>query len=300
MKNILISLMVFILLECSAQKLPNPNKPETLTPYSEFIYTPYDQVMTVWIPLDQNWPRFVPPHLKHVLNNTPVFQQVNEPVLSGIPALILEGIKNDKCKVIAFDTKPDPESKMSMYYFHELHKDSLNALIDKFTFGMGRRTDNSDQKLRDSFAYFISRTMQVHIRVRDSMGKMIYTPERITLILEDSQAPSANFCIIDLNQAIFHKPYQDNKSIYDLLKSMNYEYYPVEYLFRKGNKPMEFRISSYEISLALKYAIMTGGTEIFKKNIKKPYNSSYIAMLPKHQKKSEQQWQRARDKYQMK
>jgi hypothetical protein len=296
MKNILTLLMVFILLECSAQKLPNPNKPETLTLESEFIYTPYDQVMTVWIPLDKNWPRFVPPHLKHVLNNTLIFQQVNEPVLSGIPKTILDGISLNTCTVIpsVFD------KKTHRYLNNPLHKDSLNALIDKFTYGMGRRTDNSDQKLRDSFAYFISRTMQVHIRVRDSMGTMIYTPERITLILEDSQAPSNNFCITDLNQAIFHKPYQDNKSIYDLLKSMNYEYYPVNYQFRKGNKPMEFRISSYEISLAVKYSIMSGGTEIFKQNIKKPYHMSIIGLLPKHQKKSEQQWQKARDKYQMK
>lgn len=288
--------MVFILLECSAQKLPNPNQPETLTPDSEFIYTPYDQVMTVWIPLDQNWPRFVPPHLKHVLNNTPLFRQVNEPVLSGIPKLILEGVPSSTCTVIPFKF----DEKTHRYLNQPLHKDSINTLIDEFSYEMGRRLDNSNKKMRDSFDYFISRTMQVHIRVRDSMGTMIYTPERITLILEDSQAPSNTFCITDLNQAIFHKPYQDNKSIYDLLKSMNYEYYPVNYQFRKRNKPMEFRITSYEISLAVKYAIMSGGKELFKKNIKKPYNSSYIGMLPKHQKKSEQQWQRARDKYQMK
>lgn len=300
MKNILILLMVFILLECSAQKLPNPSKPETLTPDSEFIYTPYDQVMTIWIPLDQNWPRFVPPHLKHVMNNTPLFQQVNEPVLSGIPALILEGIKNEKCKVIAYDTKPDPLSEMSVYDFHELHKDSLKYFIDKIYFRDSKSITQESQNSRDSFNYSVSRTMQVNIRVRDSMGIMIYTPERITLIIEFSNYPPVNFCAIDLKQAFFQQPYQDNKSIYELLKSMNYEYYPVNYQFRKGKKLMGFQINNYEISLSLKYAIMSGGTEIFKKNIKKSYQTSYIAMLPKHKKKSEQQWQKARDKYQMK
>lgn len=294
MKNILNLLLVCLVINCSAQKVPNPNKPETLSPYNEFIYTPYDQVMTIWIPLDQNWPRFVPPHLKHIMNNTPLFQQVNKPFLSGIPALILEGIKNDKCKVIAFDTKLDPLSEMNVYDFHELHKDSLKFYIDKFYFQDSKSITKETQSLRDSFDYSISRTMQVHIRVRDSLGTMVYTPERITLIVEFSNAPSVNFCAIDLKQPIFQQAYQNSQSIYELLKSMNYEYYPVNYQFRKGKKLMELRISSYENSLAVKFAIMSGGTEIFKKNINKPYQTSQIAMLPKDQKKSEAQWQRVR------
>lgn len=283
MKNILILLLLLTLFSAvqAQKKSKHPNPTEILLVSKE------DQVIQIWIPLDENWPKFVPANLKHLLNNTPAFQKVNKPYLSSVPLTVLNEINNNNLKAWAYDVDPNT----SHYKYSELTSEFLKTYITSEI--ENNRTLSSYQlNPKDTFNYYISKTMEVNLRVRDSLGTMIYTPLSITLILEDPFAPSLNFCHLDLNQAIFNKKNENQESINDILKKMHYEYYVVNYFYRKGNKTFDARINNYEIALAYKLAINNGGTELFKNKKQIQYSTFYLHQLPKAREKANKRWGR--------
>jgi hypothetical protein len=196
MKNIFSLLHLLIL--CSAvQAQRNPKHPD---PTVVQLLSKEDQVIQIWIPLDENWPKFVPPYLKHVLNNTPAFQKINKPYLSSVPLTVLNEINNNTLKAWAYDV----DANTSHYKYSKLTNEFLKAYITSII-ETSRTLSSYQLNPIDTFNYYISKTMEVNLRVRDSLGTIIYTPLSITLVLEDPIAPSLNFCHLNLNQPVFNK-----------------------------------------------------------------------------------------------
>jgi len=274
-----------------AQSVSKEKPIRILNPNEESLLTPYDQVVALYIPVHSEFS--VIEKFRYLIAHPDSMQVNNIPRFGNLPRSIIEAGMKGECELISLYNKfPNhydcgilDKDSIQKYFYTQLLKthDKNEALINSY--------------LMDTVLMDFSYVFELRMRVRDSMGVMIFTPIRLVLVWRDHHEyrPSSNLLIADLNQNFFTQKNESGESIFEQLSKMNYEYYPIDYYYRKGSKTYSHGIVGFNDSLALKYALLGGGTELFK-NIKNdkydPYSRSRygIKKSKKDLLKSEKAW----------
>lgn len=295
MKSIIL-LTILLPLCLWSQKSPNLRHPEKRKFYQELVYSPYDLVVSYYIPLSNDASCFKIPGLAQKMQQQPNYQTGNLGVLSTLPALMINAINSGKCTAISMFTISDSTGQRKA-----LEKPIPENSIRKFTrdFILTQTPALSDKNDFDSeIIPILSRLMEIRFHVRDSMGTIIYKPLRLTLLTDyaGSGIPNAELCIADLNQPFFTQTVSENKSFYDIIQERKWVGYAVRYLYRSRGKIQEAYPNNIPMTDVIQILIDQGLFSMLNPGGKASENN----LLQKSNSEREQElrsWKRVQKKY---
>lgn len=295
MKSILLPIILLPLCLWS-QKSPNLRHPEKRDFYQELVYSPYDLVVSYYIPLSNDASCFKIPGLASNIQTHPDYATGNLAVLSTLPALMVKAINSGKCEAIGRFTISDSLGRRKTVE-KALPKNSISQFARDLI--LTQTTALSDKNDMDSVIIpILSRLMEIRFHVRDSMGTIIYKPLRLTLLADyaDLGLPMADFCIADLNQPFFTQPVSENKSFYDIIQERKWVGYAVRYWYRSRGKIKEADVYDIRMSDAIQILMDQGIFSLLNPDGKKSDNN----LLFKSKMEYEQElksWKKVQKKY---
>lgn len=295
MKSILL-LIILLPLCLWSQKSPNLRHPEKRDFYQEMVYSPYDLVVSYYIPLSNDASCFKIPGLATKIQAHPDYASGNQGVISSLPALMVKAINSGKCEAIGRFTISDSSGRRKTVE-KAIPENSFTQFARDFILTQ-TTTLSENYDLDSEIIPIVSRLMEIRFHVRDSMGTIIYKPLRLTLLTDyaGSGIPNAELCIADLNQPFFTQTVSENKSFYDIIQERKWVGYAVRYLYRSRGKIKEAYPSNIPMTDAIQILLDQGLFSLLNPEGKKSEDN----LLQKSEREREQElksWRKVQKKY---
>lgn len=266
LQNPFLNFLVILVWVTSHHIKAQPTSKE-FKPFQEIPFDADEIRISLYVPLSNVWPYLSPEVLpggaiskfKHIFQNTPAFQAINQPQLSPVPLKVLEEIQKGTIRAYISSYSKEKAGEEYIPLTAQNFREYLPAIKKKMKDSYSEKSSPTD-----SFNHYVSQFMEVTMRLEVKVGEFIFTPIGLTLWLADPIAPGFQVCHINLDQEYFLQNNQNWESIMSILELMEYEYMVADAYYREGDEIVQIPIESEPRSVIAKYILLSGEDELLK------------------------------------